>query len=162
MSILMPSFYEWFPKRFSTDIWNDKKIFLLVNYKFPISVVMILIRFMSLRSGSAPSNLIFSCYLCFNICFLSINSFISYHRTLIHRIHYTYVSKYTYLDSCVHEDLNLVRGRDITRVYQAPCIFPITIIWWKIMSTIVQVQYDKCESPNWSIGPEWWVAFFFF
>lgn len=113
--------------------------------------------------GSSYKSHIFllSGYLCLDICFLSINSFISYHHTL-GLFHFTYVSKYTYLNSCVHEDFNLVGGRDITRVYQAPCFFPITIIRWKIMSTIVQVQYDKCESPNWSIGPEWWVAFFFF
>lgn len=34
------------------------------------------------------------------------------------------------------------------------CILPHNHHLMKIMSTIVQLQRDKCECPNWSIGPE--------
>lgn len=119
---------------------------------------------MSQGSEAAHTNLDFSCCL---VTLFSNVPFLSYQPTDLLSpdaglVHFTYVPQYTYLDSHVHEDLNLDWGRDITSVYQTPCIFPITIIRWTIMSTIVQLQYDKCECPNWSIGPEWWVAFFFF
>lgn len=69
----------------------------------------------------------------------------------------------TYIfNSHMHEDLHLRKSKDTVQVCKVLCSFPITIMWWKIMSTTVQLQHDKCECPNWSIGPEWWVVIFFF
>lgn len=112
--------------------------------------------------GSSYKSHIFliSGYLCFIVSFSSINPFIPPFWILVWSI-FTYVHKHTYLHTHMHEDLNLGRSRDSLRAYKSLCIPLITNLRWKIMSTIVQLQYDKCESPNGSTGPEWCVFVFF-
>lgn len=117
------------------------------------------------RSGSkaAHTDLIFSCCLMISVfqhLFLKYQPFLFYYQKLVYSILLMYIN--TYLHFHIHENLNLGRSRDTTRAYKVLGSFPITITWWKLMSTIVQLQDDKCECPNWSSRPEWWIAVFFF
>jgi hypothetical protein len=93
----------------------------------------------------------------FNICFSNTNTFHLYHQRMVCSFLTLHISILFHILKTL-----ILAEAETLQVYNVLHISPQTIIWRKIMSTIVQQQYDKCECPNWSIGPEWWGVFFFF